>query len=109
MATDTHPKAVNGNYGAHQPYGQTEPFQLSQNSNASAGTAVASSYGDEASLAPTATSTDSTTATEASKPPSKDEVGWYFVESYYTTLSKNPETLHVRDVFSAFPIDPCVT
>lgn len=28
--------------------------------------------------------------------PSKDEVGWYFVEQYYTTLSKYPEKLHVR-------------
>lgn len=27
--------------------------------------------------------------------PSKDEVGWYFVEQYYTTLSKNPAKLHV--------------
>lgn len=27
---------------------------------------------------------------------SKDEVGWYFVEQYYTTLSKSPEKLHVR-------------
>jgi hypothetical protein len=26
---------------------------------------------------------------------SKDEVGWYFVEQYYTTLSKAPEKLHV--------------
>lgn len=26
---------------------------------------------------------------------SKDEVGWYFVEQYYTTLSKTPEKLHV--------------
>ena len=26
----------------------------------------------------------------------KDEVGWYFVEQYYTTLSKSPERLHVR-------------
>ena len=25
----------------------------------------------------------------------KDEVGWYFVEQYYTTLSKSPERLHV--------------
>ncbi len=25
----------------------------------------------------------------------KDEVGWYFVEQYYTTLSKSPEKLHV--------------
>ncbi|APA10321.1 hypothetical protein SS1G_07219 [Sclerotinia sclerotiorum 1980 UF-70] len=26
---------------------------------------------------------------------SKDEVGWYFVEQYYTTLSKSPEKLHL--------------
>jgi hypothetical protein len=26
----------------------------------------------------------------------KDEVGWYFVEQYYTTLSKAPEKVHVR-------------
>lgn len=25
----------------------------------------------------------------------KDEVGWYFVEQYYTTLSKNPEKLYL--------------
>ncbi|KAL2016288.1 hypothetical protein VTK56DRAFT_3916 [Thermocarpiscus australiensis] len=25
----------------------------------------------------------------------KDEVGWYFVEQYYTTLSKQPERLHL--------------
>lgn len=25
----------------------------------------------------------------------KDEVGWYFVEQYYTTLSKSPEKLYV--------------
>ena len=29
----------------------------------------------------------------------KDEVGWYFVEQYYTTLNKTPERLHV----SSFP------
>ena len=39
-------------------------------------------------------------ATEAgsnsgSKDLPKDEVGWYFVEQYYTTLSKSPEKLHV--------------
>jgi hypothetical protein len=25
----------------------------------------------------------------------KDEVGWYFVEQYYTTMSRNPEKLHL--------------
>lgn len=25
----------------------------------------------------------------------KDEVGWYFVEQYYTTMSRSPEKLHL--------------
>lgn len=25
----------------------------------------------------------------------KDEVGWFFVEQYYTTLSRSPEKLHL--------------
>lgn len=33
---------------------------------------------------------------------SKDEVGWYFVEQYYTTLSKSPEKLHVSYYASLF-------
>lgn len=32
---------------------------------------------------------------EAPKSHSKDEVGWYFVEQYYNTLSKHPHRLHV--------------
>lgn len=38
---------------------------------------------------------DSTTGSGSSNDLSKDEVGWYFVEQYYTTLSKSPEKLHV--------------
>src|SRR5438552_2654090 len=30
-----------------------------------------------------------------SKDLGNDEVGWYFVEQYYTTLSQSPEKLHV--------------
>lgn len=26
---------------------------------------------------------------------SKDEVGWFFVEQYYTTMSRSPEKLHL--------------
>lgn len=26
---------------------------------------------------------------------SKDEVGWFFVEQYYTTMSRNPDKLHL--------------
>lgn len=39
--------------------------------------------------------TDSATGGAPSSDLSKDEVGWYFVEQYYTTLSKSPEKLHV--------------
>ena len=34
----------------------------------------------------------------------KDEVGWYFVEQYYTTLSKAPERLHVSSSSGLFYI-----
>lgn len=40
-----------------------------------------------------------TTQAAQQAPPSeipKDEVGWYFVEQYYTTLSKSPDRLYVR-------------
>ncbi|KOS18712.1 putative G3BP-like protein [Escovopsis weberi] len=36
-----------------------------------------------------------TAAAASSANLSKDEVGWYFVEQYYTTLSKSPEKLHL--------------
>lgn len=32
----------------------------------------------------------------------KDEVGWYFVEQYYTTMSKSPERLHVSTACRQF-------
>lgn len=37
----------------------------------------------------------STTDPSATASHSKDEVGWYFVQQYYTTLSKNTAKLHV--------------
>lgn len=30
----------------------------------------------------------------------KDEVGWYFVEQYYTTLSRTPDKLYVSSMRS---------
>jgi hypothetical protein len=40
-------------------------------------------------------SIDPSAGSDATNDLSKDEVGWYFVEQYYTTLSKSPEKLHV--------------
>lgn len=53
----------------------------------------------------TAGATDATTGgSSTNEDLSKDEVGWYFVEQYYTTLSKSPEKLHVsphaRDILN---------
>ncbi|EGO58261.1 hypothetical protein NEUTE1DRAFT_122532 [Neurospora tetrasperma FGSC 2508] len=42
-----------------------------------------------------APATASTTSQTQNQTLPKDEVGWYFVEQYYTTLSKNPEKLHL--------------
>ncbi|PVH88926.1 NTF2-like protein [Cadophora sp. DSE1049] len=43
----------------------------------------------------TSGATDSTGGNASGNDLSKDEVGWYFVEQYYTTLSKSPEKLHL--------------
>lgn len=43
----------------------------------------------------TSGATDTTPGAASGNDLSKDEVGWYFVEQYYTTLSKSPEKLHV--------------
>ena len=94
MATES--KAVNGNYGAQYPYGQAESFAPPQSLNATNGNAPVGISGEDTATTIAPASTEATGAVEANKAPSKDEVGWYFVESYYTTLSKNPETLYVR-------------
>ncbi|KAK5989987.1 Putative G3BP-like protein [Cladobotryum mycophilum] len=44
---------------------------------------------------PAATIPTNDSATSSGSNLSKDEVGWYFVEQYYTTLSKSPEKLHL--------------
>ena len=48
------------------------------------------------SFQPTQTSTPTNAAASEQKSDiSKDEVGWFFVEQYYTTMSRNPEKLHL--------------
>ena len=82
MATDITTPPVNGNYGAQAPYNGTE-------SSVTGTTGSASTANGQNPPTP---------ATEQSSL-SKDEVGWYFVEQYYTTLSRNPEKLHVSYQF----------
>lgn len=81
MAAEAPSMPVNGNYG-HHGYGveqQHNPYAAAQqnyNQGPPAGTSGSAANGQNSDIP-------------------KDEVGWYFVEQYYTTLSKNPEHLYV--------------
>ncbi|KAG8627315.1 hypothetical protein KVT40_004798 [Elsinoe batatas] len=79
MATDISSLPVNGSHGPHSGY------EGGYNSTA----ASQSSY-----TGPTSNSTQGQTASSGPDIP-KDEVGWYFVEQYYTTLSRSPEKLYL--------------
>jgi hypothetical protein len=70
---------VNGNYGAH-----------AYDSYGAAGASNGTNY-----EAQPATGSQPSPSPSSSEIP-KDEVGWYFVEQYYTTLSKSPDRLYVR-------------
>ncbi|KAB8616645.1 hypothetical protein FH972_025980 [Carpinus fangiana] len=73
MAAADQPAPINGNLAAHQQYGD-QTYTTSTD------------YGNP-----------STAANGAAGNPEipKDEVGWFFVEQYYTILSKNPERLYL--------------
>jgi hypothetical protein len=75
MASTENSGPVNGTYTSH-------PFENSYATGASNFTP---------SQQPTAQPAQSAPANEIPK----DEVGWYFVEQYYTTLSKSPDRLYV--------------
>jgi hypothetical protein len=87
MATEAQQVPINGAF-VHQPqqsYATTEQNLAVHNANTANSTSVAQP----------STSTPSNTAT-TEHDLSKEEVGWYFVERYYTTLSKNADKLFVR-------------
>ena len=81
---------VNGNYGPHQGYGGVEQQQnnYSYAPSSTSSTTIA---------APASTQTPPVGAanTNPQSDIPKDEVGWYFVEQYYTTLSRSPEKLYL--------------
>ncbi|KAL9061486.1 MAG: hypothetical protein Q9162_000017 [Coniocarpon cinnabarinum] len=84
MATEQASLPVNGNFIPSQqpPYDLAMPHS-GVHSSANSISAAAPDYA--AASAPQQTGTDL----------SKDEVGWYFVEQYYTTMSKSPEKLYL--------------
>jgi hypothetical protein len=89
MATEA---PVNGNYAPHHGFGSLEHQQNSYTYGAHSSTpsqvAVAQ---PPPSTTPAAAGTSSTQQADIPK----DEVGWYFVEQYYTTLSRQPEKLYL--------------
>ena len=93
MASEMAPNAINGNYSSQQAY----DHQLqAQAANSITGSGSSSALGGEqTNTLGAGNANSSSTTTEGNSSVPKDEVGWYFVEQYYTTLSKNPEKLHV--------------
>ena len=87
MASSTD-KAINGNYGTHQSYGNAETYQPNQASDPSQGNAQ---FGEQNAAPPSS----SAPPAEEDKPIPKEMIGWYFVEQYYNTMSKSPDRLHV--------------
>ena len=69
--------SVNGMYGS----------QYSQPAELAASTPSAPAHAPSAS--------QSTTASTGAQKADPQEIGWYFVEQYYTTLSKSPERIHL--------------
>jgi len=93
MASETASLPVNGNYAPHQGFGGLDQ-QNSYSYNApNSNNQSTSNY-----QAPPSSSNSASTAPPAAAAQSdipKDEVGWYFVEQYYTTLSRSPEKLYL--------------
>ncbi|GAB7345187.1 hypothetical protein MBLNU457_3568t1 [Dothideomycetes sp. NU457] len=77
MATEA---PVNGTYASHGSFDQSAGYNNSTSSGQP-------SYSNGAS--------NQAPSSGASQEIPKDEVGWYFVEQYYTTLSRSPEKLYL--------------
>ena len=96
MAAEPASAPVNGNYGTHQQYSVAEPNLSSQAPNHADAVAPATgAFGAQNANVPSSSGSTTSAANEGNSSVPKDEVGWYFVEQYYTTLSRNPEKLHV--------------
>lgn len=84
MATPDSATTLNGSYGS-------QAYEAMTNNYAAASANNANSYGATAASTPASTPANNSGTNEIPK----DEVGWYFVEQYYTTLSRSPEKLFV--------------
>lgn len=75
---------INGNYPPQHGYPDSFNHAHAAMNN------VASFQPAQSSTPTTATPTD-----QQKNDISKDEVGWFFVEQFYTTMSRSPEKLHL--------------
>lgn len=92
MAAEVGSMPVNGNYAPHQGYGGIDHQQAQQN-NFAYGAAPNTAQPPQS----TAQSAPASGPSNAQAEIPKDEVGWYFVEQYYTTLSRSPEKLYASE------------
>ncbi|PGH31503.1 hypothetical protein GX50_05745 [[Emmonsia] crescens] len=95
MATEatTNPALVNGNYHTHH---QANPYAADAYNPSHANSASSANYNNNNQQQHTNSSAPAhSTGSEPKNDIPKDEVGWFFVEQYYTTLSRNPEKLHL--------------
>lgn len=95
MASEMVSKGMNGNYAAQQPYDQQ---MQSQPANSITGSSSSGAFSADQPSTNSGGNTVNATTNDGNSSVPKDEVGWYFVEQYYTTLSKAPEKLHVSVV-----------
>lgn len=77
---------MNGNYTQSQSQGYEQGYNSISTSQTN---------GDYNSNTATTTQPNGSSGNTPEIP--KDEVGWYFVEQYYTTLSRSPEKLYVSE------------
>ncbi|PGH09358.1 hypothetical protein GX51_00801 [Blastomyces parvus] len=95
MATEptTNPALVNGHYHAHH---QTNPYAAdAYNPSHAATNSVSSANYNNNQQHNNSPAPAHSAGSEPKNDIPKDEVGWFFVEQYYTTLSRNPEKLHL--------------
>lgn len=102
MATDAASMPVNGSYGSQQSFGTSEAQPSSHNANNATAAGINGSGATNGAVA--SADNNSSGAAEGSSNVPKDEVGWYFVEQYYTTLSRSPDKLHVSDLSFAVKV-----
>lgn len=87
MASESATRALNGNHGNH-PSGAHDQSGSPNHTTAA----------EDGSNPSTGGHNSASGANDSNANVPKDEVGWYFVEQYYTTLSKSPEKIHVSCV-----------